>query len=754
MIGTRAALAPSTARMAGSVEQLRPMLVPLPDSVRIVSFDIFDTLTERLIEPPDQVKRLAARLLTEALIRNDGRTLAIDAILALRDDTEGKLRRQSAEAGLDPECRFSAIAEAMAGRLVDQQQFDLPLGADVRALCDAIVASEIAAETRALRAKQGMAELLAEIKTTGTRVVAISDMYLDGPLIRQLLDQLDLGSHIDAIYVSADCSLGKYSGRLFRAVFDRESITAAELLHVGDNPVSDVQMPMAEGASAILFHDPERPRRQQINQACKWLSDRNPYWRGRHFFAGLPAVRSPDFFFTYGFETLGPIYATFVASVRETLIAQGIERAYFLARDGELFQRIHDLFDDPALCLQPAPPATYLHISRKAVALPAAHNGLGVRQVQFLLPRIEQRGLAAIAGAIGIETEAVSGLARRLGLESATTPVDLSARDWPELVANDAVFQELVKQRAGVARDLLRRYLVQHDFFGTGRRLALVDIGWNGSIQRALKDAFGEDGDWPTVSGHYLSFNDNLGHELDAREARGTLFDRRAMHPRDNIFEHFEEVFENGARALEATTIGYRELGDGSVVPVFLSDEAGDRRAERDFDPLSTRLRDGALAFSAQFTERYARFGYEAADLHPYVLQLARRAVFFPTGQEADELLRIVHTEDAGTDSVLDFSAYRLSGPGLLLQPRRLWRILHQSHWKYGTGRCLGVPGFNHLLRVAHRLKIARHWSEIRGQSLSLATRPRWWETVLLKVVERGGMPALLRIRDKLRRLR
>lgn len=739
---------------AGSVEQLWGMLLPLPDKVRIVSFDIFDTLTERLIEPPDQVKRLAARLLTEALIRNDGRALAVDAILALRADTEGKLRRQSAEAGLDPECRFTAIAEAMAERLVDQQQFDLSLSADVPAIRDTIVASEIAAETRALRAKQGMAELLAEIKATGTRIVAISDMYLDGPLIRQLLDQIGLGNYIDAIYVSADHALGKYSGRLFQTVFEQESITAAELLHVGDNAVSDVHMPMAEGASAIHFHHSEWARRQQISQACKWLSDRNPYWRGRHFFAGLPAARTSEFFFAYGFETLGPIYTAFVAHVRETLTTEAVEHTYFLARDSELFQRLHTLLNDPALGLPPAPPATYLHISRKAVALPAAHAGLSVRQLQLLLPRIEERGLAAIAGAIGIEAEALSGLACRLGLESVSTAIDTSAHNWPELLAKDAEFQDLVKQRARGARSLLRRYLQQHDFFGAGRKLALVDIGWNGSIQRALKDAFGDDDDWPAVSGYYLSFNDNLGHELDAREACGLLFDKRTMHPRDNIFEHFEEVFENGARSLEATTIGYREHENGSVVPLFLADDACDRRAERDFDPLAKRLRDGALAFAAQFAKRYALCGYNATDLHPYVLQLARRAVFFPTRQQAEQLLRIVHAEDAGTDSVLDFSVYRLSGPALLLHPRRLLQILRQSHWKYGTGRSLGLPGFNHLLRLAHRLMIARHWSKTRRQPLYRAARPHWWETLLMKIVERGGMPTLLHLRDKLRRWR
>lgn len=165
-------------------------------------------------------------------------------------------------------------------------------------------------------------------------------------------------------------------------------------------------------------------------------------------------------------------------------------------------------------------------------------------------------------------------------------------------------------------------------------------------------------------------------------------------------------------------------------------------------------MRSGALAYATLFVNRYSLLGYRSSDVQPYALELARRAVFFPSRTEADQLLRMVHTEDAGTDSVLDFSAYRLSGPLLLFRPFRLLQMLRESHWKYGTGRSLGVPGFNRVLRLAHLALIARHMPRAQRDALARMPAPRWWEALLLKTVEHGSMPWLLRLRDNFRRFR
>jgi len=733
----------------GSVDELRVALATYADLVDVVSFDIFDTLVERRFGPPEQVKQLAARLAATAAA-GLGLSIPLVRLLALRHEVEADLRARAAAAGLDHECRFSELAGELARRL--HAECSPAIAATiVEAL---LVESELLAEGQALVPKPGMIELLAELRGAGKRVIAVSDMYLDGALLAGLLHRLGFDLPPQAIYVSADAGLGKYSGRLFHHVFRQEQVAPARLLHVGDNPASDWEMPLALGAGALLLRQAERVRRGHMYQVHKWLADRNPFWRGPHLAADLPRSAAGDFFTRYGHDVLGPVFSVFVARVRELLNEGGFDRAFFLAREGDLFLRIHELFDDAGPGIAPAPLHSYLYISRKAVALPAAHKGLSEERLRLFAHHLGQRGLAGLGNALGIEPTAIAGVADALGLPDPRQPMDMQAQDWPAVLAGNAEFQSVIRAQAAAARATLRRYLEQGGFFGAGRRVALVDIGWNGSIQRALRDSFGEDADWPDVHGFYLSFNDNLGHSLGTGEASGILYDRRSFHPRHDILVHYEEIFENGARALHASTVGYCQKTDGRVEPVFRDEAEPDRQAERQFNAMTESLRAGALDYARQFIRRYALFGYSATDLIPYALTVAHRGVFFPTREEAENLFRMIHAEDAGTDSVLDFSAYRLRGPSMLLTPLRVLQAIRTSQWKYGTGRSLGVPGFNHLLRVAHRLMLMRDLARAGRPRPALMQLPtaRWWELLLLWITQRGGLPLILRARDAVRR--
>lgn len=731
----------------GSSDQLSAALMPVAANFHVVSFDIFDTLVERVINPANQVKRLAAHHLTQSVSAFNTEANSVDRILKWRDEIETALREEAAHAGHDHECRFSQIAELLGARLVTEFAALEPLQLGATKLSALIIQSELIAEQRVLRLRPGIATLLGELRSKGTRVVAVSDMYLDGEFIQRLLADLGIAKLIDAIYVSADHRLGKYSGRLFTKVFERESISPDQFIHIGDNRHSDFTVPTRLGASAVFLKHPLQQAEQATGIAHRWLAERNRYWRGVHLMSGIPASTHADFFYQYGFNVLGPIYASFVASAREAMIRRGTTHAFFLARDGELFYHLHQLFDSALGDFSVGPTISYLHISRRAVALPSMWQGTTKKQLALLLPRMRTQGLMVIANLLDLPLEGFSSLATRLGLSAIDAPLLADDRDWTEEIANDQEFQQFIRRHAAPARDMLRKHLEQEGLLGANRRVALVDIGWNGSIQRGLIETFANDTNWPEVTGLYLSFNDNLGHELNLDESLGVLYDKRLMHPKHNVFEHFEEIFENGARALDATTTGYQIAEDGIVVPCQRSSDANDRKAEIAFNPLAASLRDGAFEFGTQFSTRYANYGYSADDCHGYVVDLAKRAIFFPTHAECQQLFRVVHSEDTGSDSVMTLANHQLSGPMALMHPFRLMSVLKKSDWKYGTGRSLRIPGFNVLLRFVHLIMIWR--GQARGRELNYRSlpQPRWFEVVLLKIVRWGGLPLLHRLR-------
>lgn len=727
---------------ADSPAQLRAILARLLPEFDIVSFDVFDTLVGRQISPPDQVKRLAAK---QALLMLNGHGIdwPIDELLWRRDQAERALRSAAEGQGKDSECAFSAIAGeiarqvevAFAGRLPDE---------DVRAI---IVEAEVAAELRVLFVKPGMAEILGWLANNDKRVIVASDMYLDGFLLRRILDQLGLGRYIEKVYVSSDHQLGKHSGRLFKQLLKAEQATPSRTIHVGDNVHSDGRMASACGIRSIHLHEVEHVRKQQELQAIHWLGKRNHYWRGAHVDAMIPRVRSDDFFERYGNRVLGPIYSAFVAKTIDLIENERPREVYFLARDGHLFRQIYDVLR--AGQYRDLPPSRYLYVSRRAVALPASWNGISVERLLPLVSYHRQQGFSTIANGLGIPAEQFLSVARRFGLADVFTPFVGWTRREIELLVEDPEFQSVVIAHARPARETLRQYLSQEAFFGSGS-VALVDIGWSGSIQRALIDAFHCSSDCPEIRGYYLSYNDAFQYSFSSDQVTGVLYDKRRMHPDHNVFVHFEEVFENSARANHGTTEGYQTGANGTAVPRLRAANAADRTLEQTFDSHAESLRRGALNYASSFAAVFVASGYRADELIPFANVTAERLVIYPTHEEVQHLSRIVHTEDAGTDNVLDFAKYRLPGPSAVVRPLRILHSLKTSHWTFGTAKSLGVPGVNRALRLLQLYRIRR---EARMQHRSMASliriaRPKWWELALLRAVRLGAMPYLVRLRD------
>ncbi len=717
--------------VVATVAELSARLEAIHPEVDLISFDIFDTLLERQVEPPELIKAIAARRAADLFAAAAGEHLSPKTLLVARDEAETTLRGRAKDMGFDFECAFSDIAKQVAELLAPTKK---------NALYEALVEGELAAERQALFSKHQIPELLRSLRARGKRIIATSDMYLDGPLIRKLFRNCGLDDLVDHIYVSADLKLGKHSGRLFRHVLETEGVKPARMVHVGDHPQSDMAVPHGLGIQAFHLHDRSSLRRRQIARTLQWLGKRNAYWRGEHLLGLTPPSTQTNFHYRYGYNNLGPIFCGFVLGVLEEVLRIEAEKIFFLAREGDLFRSLYSALA-PELA-NGAPVADYLHVSRKSVLLPAAWRGMSRHHLNVVLSNPKQKGLLSVANAFGITPGEFEKVASRFGLDSVAQPI----RGWPhdqlERLLADSDFQEIVVRHALPARLLLRRYLEGQGFFGR-QRVALVDIGWNGTIQNALEEAFGEDTDFPKITGLYLSFNGSLGYVFGTDEVKGILYDCRTSPVHHNVFALFEELFENAARALHGSTVGYRET-DGRVNPVLRDDDAPERRAERGFDVYTTTLRRGVLDFATEFVKALRLAGYCFEDIKSNILAKAERCMVYPSWEESAHLLEIVHAEDLGSDNVMEFTEYRLPGPSILMRPRRFIRLLRTSNWKYGTARTLGVPGFNYFLRCIE-LTVARRKKSRSATALS--PRPFATERLLLRLVKSGNFPSLNRAR-------
>ncbi|HMT94638.1 HAD family hydrolase [uncultured Thiothrix sp.] len=654
--------------------------------VQTVSLDIFDTLLAR-IDTPEQVQRSVCRKLAKYL----GSTFKVETIWDARQASEQALRQQAVVHGFDYECRFSELVPAWVERL---------LGVSDPELVNFIIRTELDLEGLALYVKPEVIPFLQWLKRTNMRVLALSDMYLDGHYLHELLNKFELNNYFDAVYVSADALQCKYSGRLYAWVAREQGLEKSTWVHIGDNPSSDYQAACAQGLQGVWFYEKAELKRIDQQTLAVGMATRASIWSGRYFFSVLQnrlqalTTESDDFYFRYGRDVLGAAFSTFMLGIQERLQRKPVKKVFFVARDGYLFQQMYQHLAEPK------PEDAYLYLSRRVITAASTADGLTLEQAQVAFYNPKQQGLRSVCKVYGLPEDCLQPLANRHGFKDFAEPI----QDWqdPRLLAflADEEVQACIRPIGAQHRALLEKYLEQEGFF-QHQHLALVDIGWNGTVQKFLKQAFGHRADFPIVNGYYFAFVPKMYTDFGKQNyCEGIIHDSRRDNACERIPAEFEEIFEQGARALEATTIAYQATTNG-IEPVLKSPQASDRLAEVACNRMVAAIQAGVMLHWQHFQAVQRLTDYKSSDLLPYVYGLLERAVVYPSREETQYLTRLVHTEDFGHDHVLELGCKALNWQDFLY-PQHLWQRIQQSAWRYALLDSIPTSAPNFAFRMAY----------------------------------------------------
>ena len=665
-----------------SGEEFHKKIAALKPEADLFSFDIFDTLLMRRIEPPEEVHEA----LCIHISRHIQDRISPRDLLCMRREAELGLRRKAGRAGLDFECHYIDLLEEWTEKIYPGGDEGLLLW---------IRDMELSLEISALYARRSAAELLADLKASSKIIIAASDMYLGPNEIEAILEAKGIRQFFDRIYVSSTSCVCKYSGGLFRQIIRDHGVSPERMVHIGDNHISDVAVPSDLGITSVFLKEKEEKRRRRVLSVYSRLGARKRYWRGKHLLEILALNEDrqdhKDFYYRYGYKVLGPIFSVFSLGVFEKLTSKNIEKVFFLARDGYLLQKLHGILirnlSRTELKDIQVPDVEYAYLTRKTVSAACAHSGIDHSLATLALYNPKQQGIYSILKAFGLSVDEFIPDAKRHGFKSIRERLS----DWndPRLInfLEDEDVKQKIKSLSAKNFEYLREYLEQIGFF-SHKKVALVDIGWNGTIQHFISRLFSGSDNYPECSGLYFSFCAGIPYEFSGKDRlEGIFFDRNRMRATEDSIMAFEELFEEAARSLQATTIAYsRDPETRRIIPVYKDDRSPDRKAETACNPLVASLQEGILEFAGVFFETLGITGYNFADLKPFMLSLAERAVVYPEIEEVEKLSLLAHTEDWGYDNILSVNVHgEMSGhkPGLI----HLRRIIMESNWKYGTIR-------------------------------------------------------------------
>ena len=304
-----------------------------------------------------------------------------------------------------------------------------------------------------------------QLRAQGKELVLLSDMYLPGAFLQQLLEEQGFG-RFSRCWVSGEAGVSKGEGGLFALL--REAYPHKSWIHVGDNPQADGAGPGKQGGTAFLYpnvHTQGEAFRAE-DMSCLVGSVYRGLVNGK--LHNGSAVYSP--LYEYGFVYGGLFALGYCRFLREQAQAQRADRLLFLSRDGAVLLRLYRrLYPEDAR-------PVYAYWSRLAAAKVCAGLFPADYFRRFLLHKADgSRSLKQILLPMELECF-LPGLCKAL---DAGPETPLTHKNAP-LVEQylQGVWDQVLKAYEGqrLAAGRYYRQLLQ----GCARALA-VDIGWAGS---------------------------------------------------------------------------------------------------------------------------------------------------------------------------------------------------------------------------------------------------------------------------------
>lgn len=418
-------------------EEIREIRTLIADAA-VVSFDVFDTLLFRKVNSPETIFDLV------------GNHFGIRGFRKLRMEMQDEASRRVYQMHGYPHADLDEIYEVLAEHTeyaVDWKE---------------VQTFELQAEEDALVSNPEMLAVFKEAKAAGKRIVAVSDMYIKADVIRTYLEKNGY-TGIGHVYCSADEHKAKFNRLLFEAVAQKEGVPYEKIVHIGDNPSADVEIPSSFGIRAYRYE--KHAGMEQVSQAP-----------GSQIDLGLYRIlyqKTRGFWYNLGIEAGGPLYLGLFLWLTKRAGQNG-KPIYFLSRDGYM---LHRLFQKAGYGN-----ARYLYVSRRALLL-AGITKMDAQALELLPPYTRGQTVGEILTYLCIDHKDIAHL-KEAGFKSFDDIIQTDAQilAFQTLYTLDA---DVFLARCAWEREHAVAYLEESGFFGEDADV--FDCGWNGSSQYLLE---------------------------------------------------------------------------------------------------------------------------------------------------------------------------------------------------------------------------------------------------------------------------
>lgn len=533
------------------------------NTVKTVSFDVFDTLLTRTTSTPKGIFAIMQKRLKSNSNFSGINPYLRENFYIIRTESESFLRNHYAKYGIN-EITFDEIYSYI------QKNYDLTV-------CDIKILKELEIETERQNLI-GIDENIEKVKrflNEGTKVIIISDIYHSSNTIRSFLTDKDPIFSDIPIYVSSEARKMKATGELYTYVSAKEQINGL-WLHIGDNINSDIKAAKNLGIQTEIY-----PYTHLKDYEKKLLAR---YPEDAYTQLAIGTAKNTRIFsksdnkkFELGCSMGGLILYPYVSWITEQSVKRGINRLYFVMRDGFILKEMCDiLIKEKNYSIK----TKLLYGSREAWRAPSITADNTDLSFMFASAR-EINTIEKIASRFHIK---ISDLIKFIPEEFRCSKKVFSKPELDKLctiLSENPDFIDLVVRENKQQQNYLIEYIKQ-EMDLSDNNFALVDLAASGRTQNCLVKLIKTFSN-VKVTSFYSQFNPLKILSPD--------FDMIAFYSSPKIRSQME-LF---CRSLCGATISYKEVNN-NIIPV-MEDLEGESLKQYDYQAVL----DGEKAFCRQF---------------------------------------------------------------------------------------------------------------------------------------------------------
>lgn len=645
-------------------------------AISVVSLDVFDTLLWRIVpRPSDAFLLLGTELLRTGLLRG---WVDPPALRRLRMTAEERARARRDRNGAGTEVTLEEIwaefppevlVDANPGRMADR---------------------EVELERRVTHPDLDIVDFAAFATERGCSLILVSNTYLTIRRLARLIGRPELEA-VRTARLFPSCAFGVHKANgLWKVVLQELDVAGNRVLHVGDEVLSDVEVPHSHGIQTVHYPrmgaateevlrrdgvlppDPLGPAPAVVHPVAGDLgfTGLRAKVAGRVESGDLPPDLAAAWHF--GASVLGPVLTGFADWVHRRVSEIGVRNVWCMMREGEfladLVARVAAHRDDEVAV---KPIWLSRHVTARATLAEA--NSMELRKLLM-------RRLSPTVG------QYIGNLGLSLGEVPEFRPIAEAVMDHAEVV--DPVIDGLsssdhlrarILAEAAQARQRLIGYLRATIGDGT-EPTVLVDLGWGGTIQYQLATVLKVAGIPGRLVGLYLATNEvACDRILDGLEISGYLTSCGTPEYAIAQIGRSPEVIEQACLATAGSVVDFTDDGtevlDGSIPPpAQVVSKLVTQHGVRAFQQEWLRYEGSVGAWPAlDGTERQM------------LLEILRASVVRPTRQEARTYGAWTHEDNFGVERRERIVPDRL-GPYVpyLSPPDLLEMTMQDAFWPLG----------------------------------------------------------------------